>query len=432
MRTTADPITDPLTLARPGRAVLNKVPEVTAWFWIIKILCTTVGESFADYVNETLGFGLTNTMILFTAIFAVVLTVQMRTRRYRPFAYWLTVVVVSVAGTLYTDMGTDRLGVPLWVSTSVFAALLAAVFGVWWLRERTLSIHSITTTSREGFYWLTVLVTFALGTAAGDWTLQLTNWSPGHSVLLPLALIAAIAALWRAGANPVLSFWLAYVLTRPLGANIGDWLALPRTPEHAGDPTGLGLGTFTTSLVFLAAILATVVYLTVSRRDVTERTGRHHVPTTGRRERLGLAGFVAVALVAAGVMTWAHQQPHQTCDPSGASETMPACARPAFTPAQAHSAVAGYRHLARTAIAQDRAGDTAASHASVQRLRDRWDADATSLQAVDKATWTTLDTKLDEVLASYAIDHGSVAPAPATQQEQQLAGFITDLQQHRF
>src|SRR3982751_3010791 len=140
--------------------MLNKVPEVTIWFWIIKVLCTTVGESFADYINETLGFGLTNTMLLFTAILVVALAWQLRTRRYTPFPYWLTVVVVSVAGTLYTDMLTDKQQVPLWVSSAVFGALLVLVFGVWWLRERTLSIHSITTFPREAFYWTTVLVTF--------------------------------------------------------------------------------------------------------------------------------------------------------------------------------------------------------------------------------------------------------------------------------
>src|SRR5690242_21293255 len=148
-----------------GRALLNKVPEVVIWFWIIKILCTTVGESFADWINMTLGVGLVNTALLFTAIFAVVLVVQMRLPTYVPFPYWLTVVVVSVTGTLYTDILTDQLNVPLWISSAVFSVLLAVVFGVWWLRERTLSIHSVTTLPRESFYWLAVLVTVALRTA---------------------------------------------------------------------------------------------------------------------------------------------------------------------------------------------------------------------------------------------------------------------------
>ena len=160
-----------LPAAARTRRLLNKVPEVTVWFWVIKILCTTVGESFADWINEQLGVGLVNTALIFTVVFAVVLVVQMRLDRYVPAAYWLAVVVVSVTGTLYTDILTDQLGVPLWISTTGFSLLLAGVFAVWFVRERTLSIHSINTTPREAFYWLAVLVTFALGTATGDLSL---------------------------------------------------------------------------------------------------------------------------------------------------------------------------------------------------------------------------------------------------------------------
>ena len=162
-----------------GRRMVNKVPEVTIYFWVVKVLCTTVGESFADYVNSTLGFGLTNTTVAFSVALALVLVGQFRLRQYVPGVYWLAVVLISVVGTLLTDNLTDGHGVPLWSSTAVFAAvfavLLAAVFGVWYARERTLSIHSIVTPPRESFYWVTVLVTFALGTAVGDWTLDLTG-----------------------------------------------------------------------------------------------------------------------------------------------------------------------------------------------------------------------------------------------------------------
>jgi uncharacterized membrane-anchored protein len=247
-----------------SKLLLNKVPEVTIWFWLIKILCTTVGESFADYINETLGFGLTNTTLLFGGAFVVALAVQFKLARYVPAVYWLVVVLVSVVGTLLTDNLTDAHGVALWKSTTVFAVLLAAVFGVWYARERTLSIHSIVTRPREAFYWLTVLVTFALGTAAGDWTLDLTGWGPGQSVLLPAGLIAAVVIAWRIGAGPVLCFWLAYILTRPLGANIGDFLASPKADG------GQNLGTLWTSLLFLGAILATVVWLSISSADRTE------------------------------------------------------------------------------------------------------------------------------------------------------------------
>jgi uncharacterized membrane-anchored protein len=250
---------------RLRRTMLNKVPEVTVYFWIIKVLCTTVGESFADYINETLGFGLTNTTVVFSAALVVALIAQFRLHRYVPAVYWLAVVLISVVGTLLTDNLTDARGVPLWLSTTVFSLLLAAVFAIWYARERTLSIHTIVTTPRESFYWLTVLVTFALGTAAGDWTIELTGWTPGAAILLPAGLIASVFVAWRLGAGPVLCFWLAYILTRPLGANIGDYLAAPRSEG------GLGLGTFGTSLLFLGTIVAVVAYLTVTDRDRTER-----------------------------------------------------------------------------------------------------------------------------------------------------------------
>ena len=246
------------------RQMLNKVPEVTVYFWLIKILCTTVGESFADYINETLGFGLTNTTLVFSAALVIALVAQFRLDRYVPSIYWLSVVLISVVGTLVTDNLTDAHGVPLWISTTAFSVLLAIVFGIWYARERTLSIHTIVTTPREAWYWLAVLVTFALGTAAGDWTLELTGWSPGAAVMLPLGLILAVLAAWKLGAGPVLCFWLAYILTRPLGANIGDYLGSPRADG------GLGLGTLGTSVLFLGTILAVVVYLTKTQKDRTE------------------------------------------------------------------------------------------------------------------------------------------------------------------
>src|SRR4051794_20226247 len=297
-------------LDKPGvRLMLNKVPEVTIWFWIIKILCTTVGESFADWINMTLGVGLVDTAVLFTVIFAVVLTVQMRVQQYVPFVYWLTVVVVSVTGTLYTDILTDVWGVPLALSTTVFAVVLALVFGVWYARERTLSIHSITTTPREVFYWLAILVTFALGTASGDWILELTGWGPGTSVLLPAGLIVAIFIGWRLGANAVLSFWLAYILTRPLGANLGDWLGFPK------DQQGLGLGVAITSVIFLSAILATVVYLSITRADVIEKPDETTASTTTKtrvREHVMHGYYAVIALATGALLIWAADQPHNT------------------------------------------------------------------------------------------------------------------------
>src|SRR3954452_17891393 len=154
--------------ASTGRRMLNKVPEVTIFFWVIKIMCTTIGETAADNLNDTLGFGLTNTTIVAGVLLIALLIAQFRLNRYIPAAYWSVVVVISVFGTLITDNMTDLYNVPLTTSTPIFAVILAIVFAVWWWFERTLSIHTIFTTRREGFYWLAILFTFALGTAAGD------------------------------------------------------------------------------------------------------------------------------------------------------------------------------------------------------------------------------------------------------------------------
>ncbi|KOT96475.1 hypothetical protein ADK70_09440 [Streptomyces rimosus subsp. pseudoverticillatus] len=414
---------------RSGRLMLNKVPEVTIWFWVIKALCTTVGESFADWINMKLGVGLVNTAWIFTAAFVVVLAVQLRLKRYVPFPYWLTVVIVSVTGTLYTDILTDQLNVPLWTSSAVFSVLLAVVFGTWWLRERTLSIHSVTTLPRESFYWLAVLVTFALGTATGDWTLELTGWSPGVSVLLPLGLIAAITLLWKFGAEPVLSFWLAYILTRPLGANIGDWLASPEIAQNPGDPTGLALGTFTTSLIFLGLILATVVYLTVTCSDVTETLeAAHAAPATGnpRKERTALAGFGLLAVATAGLLVWVHGQPHvgpvPEEDNTSAVQMAPGEAVKKFPPAK----VAALRSLASTSLKDARSENPTGAHAAAQSLRDLWDADQASLQPLDQSGWASVDAQMDEVLKTFGIDHSNPPLSPA-QQEKELNALLADI-----
>lgn len=208
---------------------------------------------------------------------------------------------------------------------------------------------------------------------------------------------------------------------------IGDWLASPKVAQNAGDPVGLGLGTFATSAIFLGAILATVVYLTVSRSDVIETYEATHEPPKPLdpvRERLGLAGFVLVAAAAAGIMIWAHNQPHATCDPTAASETLPACPKAALTASQASSAAAKYDALAKQAIAEDAVGNTAGSHATVQQMRDRWDADSTALDtpARDKA-WHAIDNQMDKVLESYGIDHKN-APFPAAEQEQRVTTLL--------
>ncbi|WP_405877054.1 hypothetical protein [Streptomyces sp. NBC_00005] len=232
---------------------------------MIKVLCTTVGETAADLLNEKAGLGLTGVSVLMSALLAVVLVGQFRTTAYRAGVYWLAVALISVVGTLISDNLTDNMGVPLETSTTVFAIVLAVVFVVWYRRERTLSIHSIDTTGRESFYWLAVLFTFALGTAAGDLfseRMDLGYWL--SAVLFALAIAAVAVAHFTLGLDAVWSFWVAYILTRPLGASIGDYLSQP-----TGDG-GLGFGTVVTSGLFLAVILGLVVYLMVTRKDVAD------------------------------------------------------------------------------------------------------------------------------------------------------------------
>ncbi len=262
--------------------MLNKVPEVTLFFWIIKIMCTTVGETAADYLNVNLGFGLTNTTYFTGALLAVLLTVQFRLRRYVPGVYWSVVVVISVFGTLITDNMTDAYNIPLTTSTPIFAVILAIVFGAWYAVERTLSIHTIVTSRREAFYWLAILFTFALGTAAGDLSAEKFSLGYGPSILIFGAMIAAVtAAHYWLRLNAVLAFWLAYILTRPLGASIGDWMS-----QNSKKYGGLGLGTTGTSYIFLGSILALVTYLTITKRDRTEVVKGHEHPHHGRRLEL--------------------------------------------------------------------------------------------------------------------------------------------------
>ncbi|SEE00423.1 Uncharacterized membrane-anchored protein [Bradyrhizobium erythrophlei] len=238
-----------------GRSMLNKVPEVTLVFWLIKIMSTTVGETGADYLAVHVGLGTSVTGLLMITLLAAVLAIQLRMDRYVPWVYWLTVVLVSIVGTQITDALTDKLEISLYVSTAAFAIALAATFAIWFSVERTLSIHSIVTQRRELFYWAAILFTFALGTAAGDLATEALGLGFNVGVVAFTALIAAIAAAYALGANAVLTFWLAYILTRPLGASFGDLLSQAR--EYGG----LGFGTIYTSLAFLTVIVALVAWL---------------------------------------------------------------------------------------------------------------------------------------------------------------------------
>lgn len=244
-----------------------KVPAVTAFFWIIKVLATTVGETFADYLNSNLNLGLTNTSLVITALTVAALIAQFRSQKYVAGIYWLVVILISIAGTLITDNLTDNFGVALQTTTLVFAICLAITFFAWHRSEGTLSIHSIRTTRREAFYWLAILFTFALGTAAGDLVNEKYALGYTNGLLLFGGLIAAIAVAYKFGLNSVLTFWAVYVLTRPLGASLGDLLTQPVHVVEDGAFAGLGIAKYLVNGVFAVLIVGLVSYLSISKVD---------------------------------------------------------------------------------------------------------------------------------------------------------------------
>jgi uncharacterized membrane-anchored protein len=250
-----------------ARRSLSKVPEVTAAFWIAKVLTTGMGEAVSDYLAKAIdpvlavGIGFTG--------FAVAIALQFATRRYLRWIYWLAVAMVAVFGTMAADVLHVRFGVPYAASATFYLVVLAVIFAVWYGVERTLSIHSVHTVRREFFYWAAVLATFALGTAVGDLTavtLHLGYLASGLMFAVVIAL-PAIGYRWL-GLNPVLAFWAAYIVTRPLGASFADWAAVPHSRG------GLNLGYVPVSATMVAAIVLVVGYLSISRADAGRQPGR--------------------------------------------------------------------------------------------------------------------------------------------------------------
>ena len=252
-----------------NKALLVKVPAITLFFWIIKVLSTTVGETLADYLNSTLGLGDNGTILVMGIVLAVILSAQLLLTKYLPAIYWASIVAISTVGTLITDNLHTNLGWENWQLTLLFGLVLGAVFILWWNQEKTLSIKTINTRKREGFYWVAVLSTFAMGTAAGDIFLDDLGMPLQQSILIFSAVIATLAGLWRIKVlGPVVGFWLIYILTRPLGASFGDYLSLSKDEA----PDALGLGAQNVTVVFLTLIIALVTYLSFSKSDVIEDT----------------------------------------------------------------------------------------------------------------------------------------------------------------
>ncbi|MEY2863508.1 MAG: hypothetical protein RLY58_1215 [Pseudomonadota bacterium] len=238
---------------------MNTVPQVTLLFWMIKMMSTTVGETLADSLNVNLHLGLTGVSLLMGILLIVSLAVQLLASTYQPVRYWMAVVLVSIFGTLVTDNLTDNLGVPLAASTAGFAIALGIAFTVWYRTEKTLSIQTIVTLRQSLFYWTAILLTFALGTALGDWIAEGIGMGYAKTAILFTALLMGVAATrWLPRMNTVFCFWLAYVLTRPLGASYGDLLSQPVAQG------GLGFGVNAVSLVFVVLIVGMVWFLSRS------------------------------------------------------------------------------------------------------------------------------------------------------------------------
>jgi uncharacterized membrane-anchored protein len=241
-------------------ATPNRVPAVTADFWLIKLMAVTMGEAAADFLAVNLGLGLTATSLLMGAILIGALVLQFKQKRYVPWSYWLAVVLVSIVGTLITDNMVDNFGISLVSVTTFFVIALGATFTAWYASEKTLSIHYVTTTKREAFYWLAILMTFALGTGAGD--LVAEHFALGYmatGILFGMIIASVTLGYYLFKLDGIWAFWIAYIFTRPLGASFGDLLSQPA--EYGG----MGLGTILTSAVFMAAIIMLVIYMTATR-----------------------------------------------------------------------------------------------------------------------------------------------------------------------
>jgi uncharacterized membrane-anchored protein len=362
--------------------LLSKVPEITIFFWIIKILCTTVGETFSDFLNVNLGLGLTTTTIIMGIALIVVLYFQFRATKYVPGIYWLTVVLISVFGTLVTDNMTDGIKVPLEISSVVFFVLLGLTFLFWYLSEKTLSIHSIRTRKREVFYWLTILFTFALGTAVGDLYAEKVGLGYLNTAIVVAIIIACMFLAWKyAKLNAILAFWVAYILTRPLGASLGDYLSQPKKYG------GLELGATVTSVIFLIPIIAIIIFLAVTKFDTIAKSQTVTPNQTNASKKNVLVQTIAVLciLLAVGIggYVWS-------------SNTIAADSSQATLAGQ----LTDIAKIESDMLNNVNSNDFASAKTGADDLERAWDTSASKLQKIDNTTWTQIDGTIDAVLTS--------------------------------
>jgi uncharacterized membrane-anchored protein len=332
-------------------------------------------------LNVNLGLGLTGTSIAMGVCLSVVLFFQFKAKKYIPSIYWLAVVLISIFGTLITDNLTDSLGVPLEVSTVVFSIALVLTFAIWYAKDRTLSIHSIFTRRRESFYWLAILFTFALGTGAGD--LMAERLGLGYLVtgIIVCAVIVTITIAWRLRLDAVLAFWIAYILTRPLGASLGDYLS------QAQSNGGLGLGASITSAVFVMAILAVVIFLSVTKRDfITSPSTK--VAAGENRFAVGWQVVLVVAVLVLAAGSGYYWRTSQLRNQAAAS----------LSPTAPLGDLSAFQKIAEDTLGFVRAGDLSRAKSRVGDLEFAWDNAEARLRPMNPEKWSLVDGSIDIVL----------------------------------
>lgn len=391
------------TIKTTRKEFINKVPQVTIFFWIIKVLCTTVGETFADFLNVNLNFGLTGTSVALGILLLIALIFQFRAKKYIPFIYWITVVFISVFGTLVTDILTDSMNVPLETSTIIFSILLLLTFTLWFVKEKTLSIHAINTTRREFFYWLTILFTFALGTASGDLMAESLGFGYLVTGIIVAVVIILVVIARQLKLNPVLSFWIIYIMTRPLGASLGDLLS---QPTKFG---GLGLGATVTSAIFLLGIVILILYFTFSKRDVIPE---ENVEEREHKEEKGLILQTVITvllfvIVGGSAYYWRHNMLQKEIDQpvsNTAQDTVQSqnknpdqIKKTPLSPLGDLSSFAKITSDTRDLVEANKMSD---AKTRIADLEYEWDNAQARLKAKNGAKWTEVDDAIDKVLRS--------------------------------
>lgn len=374
-----------------GKQLLSKVPEITLYFWIIKVLCTTVGETASDFLNVNLNFGLTGTSIVMGILLLIALFFQFRAKRYIPGIYWITVVLISIFGTLVTDNLSDAMHVPLELSTIAFSILLAITFAFWYAKEKTLSIHSIFTKRREAFYWLAILFTFALGTASGDLMAESLGLGYLTTGVIVVATVAFFAIGWKMGLDSVLAFWVIYIMTRPLGASMGDFLS---QPQKYG---GLGLGVMITTFVFTGAILTTVLFLSITKKDLIAKPSVGEVEIKPQRVPAiwQTATVICLLLVASGSgYYWCHSALQAKAnillqvDNSSGQATEPSPL----------GDLTVFKTITQDTLDFVNANNLSGAKTRVNDLEYEWDNSEARLKPMNPTKWTEIDTAIDQVL----------------------------------